>query len=99
MYVEFYIYRILHIVSLCIMSTLGMKYYRNDDFLKEIGKRIRTAREAKGLTQDELAFRCGDRHNSQLSMMETGKTNFTISLLFLISQHLEMSPKDFLPES
>jgi transcriptional regulator with XRE-family HTH domain len=76
-----------------------MKYYRNDAFLKAVGRRIREIRGSKGITQDSLAFNMGDKFNSQLSLMEKGKTNFAISLLILLAQHLEVPLRDLLPES
>lgn len=72
-------------------------HFRNDEQLKIIGDRIRKHRLAKGLTQSELAFECGDKDWSQISRMERGLVNFTISYLLLIAEILEIQPKDLLP--
>ena len=73
------------------------KQYRNDDQLKLIGENIRKFRLAKGLTQSELAFECGEKEWSQISRMERGLVNFTISYLLIVAEVLEISPKDLLP--
>ncbi|MEI9912626.1 MAG: helix-turn-helix transcriptional regulator [Bacteroidota bacterium] len=73
------------------------KHFRNDDQLKAIGDKIRKYRLAKGLTQAELAFECGDKDWSQISRMERGLVNFSISYLLLVAEILEISPKDLLP--
>ena len=74
-----------------------IKHLRKDDQLKIIGEKIRKYRLAKGLTQAELAFECGDKDWSQISRMERGLVNFSISYLLLIAEILEISPKELLP--
>jgi transcriptional regulator with XRE-family HTH domain len=73
-----------------------LKHYRNDNQLKIIGNNIRKYRLAKGFTQSELAFECGEKEWSQISRMERGLVNFTISYLLLVAEVLEVSPKDLL---
>jgi transcriptional regulator with XRE-family HTH domain len=73
------------------------KSIKRDDELKIIGDKIRKHRLAKGYTQSELAFECGDKDWSQISRMERGLINFTISYLLLVSEKLEISPKELLP--
>ena len=73
------------------------KHFRNDKQLSIIGEKIRKARHAKGLTQAELAFECGDKDWSQISRMERGLVNFNISYLLLIAEILEIPPKELLP--
>jgi transcriptional regulator with XRE-family HTH domain len=75
-----------------------IKQFRNDDQLKSIGEKIRKFRIAKGYTQSELAFECGDKDWSQISRMERGLVNFSISYLLLVAEVLEISPKDLLPK-
>jgi transcriptional regulator with XRE-family HTH domain len=70
-----------------------IKHFRDDDRLKIIGKNIRKYRLAKGLTQNDLAFSCGDKDWSQISRMERGLVNFSISYLFLVAEMLEVSPE------
>ena len=73
-----------------------IRHFRNDDQLKAIGEKIRKYRLAKGLTQAELAFECSDKDWSQISRMERGLVNFSISYLLLVAEALEVSPKDLL---
>jgi transcriptional regulator with XRE-family HTH domain len=74
------------------------KQYRNDEQLKIIGENIRKYRLAKGLSQTELAFECGEKEWSQISRMERGLVNFTISYLLLVAEVLQIHPKDLLPD-
>jgi transcriptional regulator with XRE-family HTH domain len=74
-----------------------VKYLRNDEQLKAIGEKIRKYRRAKSLSQTELAFECGDKDWSQISRMERGLVNFSISYLFTVAEVLEISPKELLP--
>ncbi len=76
------------------------KHFRDDNKLKLIGINIRKYRLAKGLTQNDLAFSCGDKDWSQISRMERGLVNFSISYLFLVAEMLEITPeKLFLPSN
>jgi transcriptional regulator with XRE-family HTH domain len=74
-----------------------IKHYRNDEQLKSIGENIRKYRLAKGLTQSDLALACGDKDWSQISRMERGLVNFSISYLLLVAEVLEVQPKELLP--
>ncbi|MBC7389075.1 MAG: helix-turn-helix transcriptional regulator [Opitutaceae bacterium] len=49
------------------------------------------------MTQIELAFKCNDIDWSQISRMERGLVNFSISYLLLVAEALQVSPKDLLP--
>ena len=73
------------------------KHLRKDAPLKAIGEKIRKFRLAKGYTQAELAYEIGDKDWSQISRMERGLVNFSISYLLIVSEKLEISPKDLLP--
>ena len=72
--------------------------YRDDNFLLELGERIREMRIKKGLSQTELAFLCNDKDYSQINRMELGKVNFSVSHLLLISKALQVKTKDLLPD-
>jgi transcriptional regulator with XRE-family HTH domain len=54
----------------------------SDQILKKIGTRIKEIRELKGISQQDLASNCN---------FESGRTNFTISTLYKISQALEIT--------
>jgi transcriptional regulator with XRE-family HTH domain len=73
-------------------------YYRDDEFLSQIGERIRELRTSMGMTQMELALKCNDKDYSQINRVELGKVNFSVSYLLLISKALEVSTKKLLPD-
>ncbi len=80
-----------------VVKKQKVKHFRKDEQLKLIGEKIRKNRLSKGLTQSELAFECGDKDWSQISRMERGLVNFSISYLLLVAEVLEISPKELLP--
>ncbi len=80
------------------MNQTKKKYYRQDDFLKKVGEKVRAVRLERGLTQTDLAFKCNDKDYSQINRLELGKVNFSVSYLFLIASALDVTPADLLPE-
>ena len=60
---------------------------------QKIGNRIRELRESKGISQQNLAAIC-DFEKANMSRIETGRTNPTISTLYKISQALETTISD-----
>lgn len=62
---------------------------RNENLIRAFGKRLKQVREAKGLSQHELALLCQIEH-SQVSRIELGKVNATISTIALLAEHLDM---------
>lgn len=62
----------------------------SDQILKNIGARIREIREDNGISQQDLASVC-NFEKANMSRIEAGRTNFTISTLFKISQALNVS--------
>jgi len=82
---------------LSVTKKKTIKHFRKDAELKEIGQNIKKFRELRGYTQSELAFMCGDKDWSQISRMERGVVNFSISYFLLVSEKLEVSAKDLLP--
>jgi transcriptional regulator with XRE-family HTH domain len=79
------------------VSTTATNSVKRSDDLKIIGEKIRKYRLKKGYTQIQLAFECGDKDWSQISRMERGLVNFTISYLLLVAEKLGIPPKDLLP--
>jgi transcriptional regulator with XRE-family HTH domain len=57
---------------------------------QKIGLRIRILRESKGITQQDLAAAC-NFEKTNMSRIEAGRTNPTISTLYKISQALEIT--------
>ncbi len=56
---------------------------------QKIGQRIRELRESKGISQQNLAAVC-NFEKANLSRIEAGRTNPTVSTLYKISQALEI---------
>lgn len=57
------------------------------DIYISIGKKIKSIRESKGLTQQNLADLC-DFEKSNVSRIEAGRTNITVKNLYKISKAL-----------
>lgn len=59
-----------------------------EELLIAIGENIRTIREEKNISQAELAARC-NYEKSNMSRIESGKTNLTIGTLLNIAESLD----------
>jgi transcriptional regulator with XRE-family HTH domain len=59
---------------------------------KKFGNRLREAREAAQLTQEELAFRA-ELHRTYISLLERGIKSPTLETLFKICEALELEPE------
>lgn len=57
---------------------------------------IKTLRELKGMTQTELAHKCGYKDKSAIAKIERGVIDLPISKIELIATALEVSPNDLL---
>ena len=75
---------------------VARQYFRDEVLLKKVGTKIRDARLEKNLSIESLANECGIDY-TQLSRMELGKVNFSISYLSKIAGGLQVNPKDLLP--
>ncbi|MDX9919842.1 MAG: helix-turn-helix transcriptional regulator [Paludibacter sp.] len=60
---------------------------------KLIGERIKSIRENKGLTQQQVSDEC-DFEKSTISRIESGRTNITIKNLYKLSKALGVKIKD-----
>lgn len=61
-----------------------------------IGQLIRTTRESKKISQENLALQCGiDR--SYLGRIERGEVNITVNKLYIIANILHVEAKTLLP--
>ena len=59
-------------------------------FLQRVGDRIRRQREARGLTQEQLALSCG-LHRTFIGSVERGERNVAILNLRKITQVLRIT--------
>jgi len=67
------------------------------DLLKLVGKRIKGIRESKGMAQVDLVVKMeGSIDTTNISRIESGRTNPTVYTLFRISQALEVSMSDLI---
>lgn len=75
-----------------------MKEERDKRRLQRLGRNLRMIREAKGLSLDQVASRC-DITKANLSRIENGKKDFTMTSFLEIAKGLGMHPsKIFDPE-
>ncbi len=63
---------------------------RKDRALVRLGKNLRKAREARGWSQEQLAFRCGV-HRTYVGAVERGEYNVTILTLRKLAKALGIS--------
>ncbi len=63
----------------------------------EIGQRIRTVRESRGLSQDRLADRMGTSRNA-VSRHENGENDMSAGTFFQYAEALETSPQALAPD-
>lgn len=70
-----------------------MNKSRNNDFIIAFGKHLRQVRKSKGLSMEKLAQAAGLEY-SQISDIELGIINTTISTVSLIAEALDISPKE-----
>ncbi|MDP2413841.1 helix-turn-helix domain-containing protein [Daejeonella sp.] len=66
---------------------------RNNEYITAFGNNLRALRKAKGLSMEKLAQEAGIEY-SQVSDIELGKINTTVSTICLLSKGLGVSPKD-----
>ena len=70
---------------------------RNDQDIKEIGEKIRDARKAKGMSQDELADIMGTDRKT-ISRHESGIREMEIGTYFQYCEALETYPEQISPK-
>ena len=69
------------------------------EYLKYVGKRIRKVRILRGLSQDELAKRCGYKSRSAINKIETGINDVPIYKLKIITEMLNIDVTIILNEN
>ena len=68
------------------------------DQLNIVGARIRALRQAKGLSQEELADQAGC-HRTYVGMLERGQSNPSLAILFRVAEVLDVGIVDLLIKS
>jgi DNA-binding XRE family transcriptional regulator len=66
--------------------------------LKQLGSRIRSFREERGFSQEELGFR-SNLHRTYISEVELGQKNPTYLTLLKISEALSVNILDLIPKN
>lgn len=72
---------------------MANNYYRDEDFIKQFGLRLKAIRKSKKISQEELAFKAGFEL-SQIGRIERGTINTSISHVAAIAQALGISPDE-----
>ena len=65
-------------------------------FLRQVGRRVRGLRRARGLTQAALGERCG-LHRTFVGSVERGERNVAVLSLRRMARALRVTPADLLP--
>ncbi len=74
-----------------------MSSVEKSDLLKIVGKKIQETRESKGFTQVDLAGKIiGEFDTTNVSRIESGRTNPTLYTLYRIAEALEVSLSELL---
>lgn len=69
-----------------------------DGLYKQFGRRLRELREAKGLTQGEVAERVKLKRTS-VTNIERGRQHIALHQLFLLAAAVGKSPSELLPDT
>ena len=75
------------------LSVRKKGYLKDVEFLIKLGKHIRKIRKSKGFTQEKLALEI-DVDISQISRIERGILNTSVSTMKAISRALDVNVKD-----
>ena len=70
-----------------------MKYLRNEEAIKKLGNRIKEVRLSKNISQENLAYEA-EMEYSQISRIERGIINTSISHVFAIAKALKVEPSE-----
>jgi len=70
-----------------------VEYLKDKQFLIELGKHLKKVRKQKGYTQEKLAFKIGIEI-SQISRIERGILNTSVSTIHAIAKVLKVPIKD-----
>jgi len=65
------------------------------DILKQLGKKVRSLRQAQNMTQEKMSYAC-DLDRTYLVDIEKGKRNPSVLVLQKLAKGLRIKPKDLL---
>jgi transcriptional regulator with XRE-family HTH domain len=70
---------------------MGGQKIRNISIMQSFGGQLRSLRNQKGMTQEELGYKAGIS-TSQIARIEAGILNTTISTVICISRAMDLEP-------
>lgn len=82
-------------VSKAKKSASTQERHKDKEAMKAFGRKIRILRVTKDLTIEQFANNIG-LHASQISRIERGETNVTISTITFLAKALDVKPGDLL---
>lgn len=71
-----------------------MKYLRDEEGIRQFGEALKNIRKAKGLSQEQLAWKA-NIEPMQVSKIERGIINTSLSQILNLAKALEIGPVDF----
>lgn len=80
-------------VLVVIFASIANNSIMNKLFLQKFAKNLKKIRRQKNMTQDDLAV-SDDISRSMISLIETAKTDVTLSKVKIIADTLGIEPKD-----
>jgi ribosome-binding protein aMBF1 (putative translation factor) len=81
-------------IATLFFELANVNYKYNEAYCKSFGKQLRSLRQSKGVSMRKLALQA-DMEYSQLSKIERGAVNTTISTVYALSNALEIPMKQF----
>ncbi len=79
----------------CIFISIADNNKMNKEYLQKFANNLRKIRKAKGIKQDDFLNVAGISR-STIAMVETCKTDITLSKIKIIADALDIPPKDLL---
>ncbi|SES26113.1 helix-turn-helix domain-containing protein [Pedobacter rhizosphaerae] len=75
------------------MFICSVKYLKDNDFIRNFGRRLKQLRESKGLSQEQLSL-LTEVSQSQIARTELGQVNTSISHLATYARFLNVEAKE-----
>jgi DNA-binding XRE family transcriptional regulator len=82
----------IYAVDIYVSSTYAENMTHGKNLAKNFGTNLRKIRDARNLSQEQLAELCGV-HRTFIGRIERGETNITLLTLFKVAKALEVSPE------
>ena len=79
----------------CDIISITDNYYVDNEYLQKFAKNLKKIRKEKGIKQDDF-LNVEGISRSLVSMVETAKSNITLSKLKIIADVVGVKPKDLL---